>query len=177
VETTPKARKLEQAALWIVVGLFLALSMSWAVYPRVYDHYHPTPPWPGQLDHWFPSNAQLSFLVAALLAVLGFLQIGFRRRLQRDTSRFLFWVFLLLSLGWAVDCWTFSLSIRFWTVNMGMQSNLSHRAYEMSSMLAGYFSRPIVAIGLLNIGLAWFRKRSSRVVPGRVAQSGKRTDS
>jgi hypothetical protein len=61
VEIPPNARKLEQAALWILVGLFLALSMSWAVYPRVYDYYHPTPPWPGQPDNWFPSNAQVVF--------------------------------------------------------------------------------------------------------------------
>jgi hypothetical protein len=166
VEIPPNARKLEQAALWILVGLFLALSMSWSVYPRVYDHYHPTPPWPGELESFGPSNAQLSFLFAVLLAVLGFLQIGFRRQLQRDTSRFLFWVFLLLGLGWAFDYWTFALSTRFWTVELQKQSDQAHRAYEMSSMLAGYFLKPIVAIGLLNIGLAWFRKRSSRIVVG-----------
>jgi hypothetical protein len=166
VETTPKARKLEQAALWIVVGLFLALSMSWAVYPRVYDHYHPTPPWPGEAESFGPSNAQLCFFVAILLAVFGFLQVGFRQRFQRDTSRFLFWVFLVLSVGWAFDYWTFALSTRFWTVELQKQSNQAHRAYEMSSMLAGYFLKPIAAIGLLNIGLAWFRKRGSRIVPG-----------
>jgi hypothetical protein len=166
VEIPPNARNLEQAALWIVVGLFLALSMSWAVYPRVYDHYHPTPPWPGELEIFGPSYAQLSFLPAILLAVLGFLQIGFRRRLQRDTSRFLFWVFLLLGLGWAFDYWTFALSTRFRTVEIEKQSDQAHRAYEMSSTLAGYFLEPIVAIGLLNFGLAWFRKRGSRLVAG-----------
>jgi hypothetical protein len=108
----------------------------------------------------------LSFLVAALLAVLGFLQIRLRRRLQRDTSRFLFWVFLLLSVGWAFDYWTFALSTCFWTVEIGKQSGQAHRAYEMSSMLAGYFLKPIVAIGLLNIGLARFRKRGSRLEAG-----------
>jgi hypothetical protein len=164
VGTLQKAKALERSTLWIVIGLFLALSISWAVYPRVYDHYHPRHPWPGEPEYFGPSNAQLCFFVAILLAFLGFLQIGFRRRLQRDTTRFLFWVFLLLSLGWAINCWTFSLSIRFWTVGIQKQSDQAHRAYEMSSMLAGYFLRPIVSIGLLNIGLAWFRKRGSRIV-------------
>jgi len=140
--------------------------MSWAVYPRVYDHYHPTRPWPGEAESFGPSNAHLSFFVAILLAVLGFLQVGFRQRFQRDASRFLFWVFLLLGLCWAVDYWTFALSTRFWTVGIQEQSDQAHRAYEMSSMLAGYFLKPIVAIGLLNIGLARFRKRGSRLVHG-----------
>jgi hypothetical protein len=33
-------------------------------------------------------------------------------------------------------------------------------------MLAGYFLKPIVAIGLLSIGLARFRKRGSRLEAG-----------
>ena len=62
VEIPPRTRKLEKATLWIVVGLFLALSTSWAVYPRVYDHYHPTPPWPGELKALVPQTRQVVFL-------------------------------------------------------------------------------------------------------------------
>jgi len=69
VQIPPNARKLEQAALCIVIGLFLALSMSWVVYPRVYDHYHPTPPWPGEAESFGFSNAQVSFFVAILLYI------------------------------------------------------------------------------------------------------------
>jgi hypothetical protein len=164
VEISPKAGALERATLWTVVGLFVLLSITWGVYPRVYDHFHPTPPWPGELDNWFPSNAQLTFLVAVLLAGLGCLQIGFRRWFQRDTSRFLFWVFLLLGLGLACDYWTFAIATRFWTVTIQMQSDLAQHAYEMSRMLGGYFLKPIIGIGLLNIGVGLLRKRSSRLV-------------
>ncbi len=134
------------------------LSISWAVYPRVYDHYHPTPPWPGELGNWFPSNAQLSFLVAALLAVLGFVQLGFQRLFKRDTSRFLFWVFLLFGLGLALDNWTFALATRFWTLTT--QSEQAHGAYEVSRKLAPYFLKSTAAVGVLNMGLALLRKRT-----------------
>jgi hypothetical protein len=159
-------RAVEQAILWVVVGLFLALGISWAVYPRIYDRYHSTLPWPGERESFGPSNTQLSFLFAILLAVLGFLQIRLRRLFQRDTSRFLFWVFLLLGLGLAFDLWIFALATRFWTLTIKMQSDQAHRAYEMSRTLAGYFLKLIVAAGLLNIGLAAFRKHRSRLAPG-----------
>jgi hypothetical protein len=111
-------------------------------------------------------DSHTAFLLAVLLAVLGFLQIGFRRWFQRDTSRFLFWVFLLLGLGLAFDYWTLALATRFFSLTDKMQSDQAHRAYEISRMLAGYFLKPIVAIGLLNIGLALLHKRSRRLVPG-----------
>lgn len=47
---TESGGNLERAALWIVIGLFLTLSIIWAAYPRIYDHYHPKPKWPGELD-------------------------------------------------------------------------------------------------------------------------------
>jgi hypothetical protein len=146
--------------LLIVVGLLVVLSISWAVYPRVYGHYNPTPSWPGLPDNWGPSNAQLSFLVATLLAVLGFFQLGFERWFRRGTSRFLFWVFLLLGLVLALDYWTFALAIRFWTFTMNMLSGQARQAYEISRMLAPYFLKAVIAVGVLNIGLAFFRKRS-----------------
>jgi Sec-independent protein secretion pathway component TatC len=105
-------------------------------------------------------------MLAILLAVLGFLQIGFRRWIKGETSRFLFWMFLLLCLGLAFDYWTFAIATRFWTLTIQMQSDQVHRAYEISRMLAGYFLKLIVALGLLNIGLALLRQRSSRPVPG-----------
>jgi hypothetical protein len=161
------ARALEQATLWVVVGLLLALSISWAVYPRVYDHYHPGLLWhPEPAEPSGGSNTQTSFSLAILLAVLGFLQIGFQRWFRRDTSRFLFWVFLVLGLGFAFDYWTFALSTRFWTLTMQLQSDEARRAYETSNKLAPYLFRSMVAIAVLNMGLALFRKRSSRVVPG-----------
>jgi hypothetical protein len=151
VETSPKARALERATLWTVVGLIVLLSITWGVYPRVYDHFHPTPPWPGELDTWFPSNAQSSFLVAVLLAVLGLFQLRLQRWFRRETSRFLFWVFLVLSLGLALDYWTFALAIRFWTLTMKMQSGQARQAYEISNKLAPYFLRSTVAIAVLNM--------------------------
>ena len=149
----------------IVVELFLALSISWGVYERVYDNYHPTAPWPGEPESFRILNLELSFLLAILIAVLGFLQIGFLRWVQRDTSRFLLCVFLLLALGLAFDYLTFALTTRFGTLAVRMQSDQVHRVYEMSSVLGGYFLKPIVAIGLLNIGLALFRKGSRRLMP------------
>ncbi len=135
------------------------LSMSWAIYQRVFNYYHPTPPWPGESYSWFTSNAQSSFSVAIQFAVLGIFQLGFQRWFQRGTSRFLFWVFLLLGLGLALDLWTFALATRFWTINMQMQSEEAHRAYEMSRKLAPYFLMSTAVVGVLNMGLALLRKR------------------
>ena len=161
VETSAKATALEQVMLWIVVGLFVVLSISWAVSPRVYERNHPTPQWPGEIDSFGPSNAELSLLVATLLTVLGFLQLGFRRWFQRETSSLLFWVFLLLGVGLALDHWTFALATRFWTITVQMQSDQARRAYEMSIKLASYFLSSTVAVGVLNIGLALLRRRGS----------------
>jgi hypothetical protein len=76
-------------------------------------------------------------------------------------------VFLLLCLRLAFDNWTFALATRFWTLTtkMQMQSDQARRAYEMSKVVVRYFLKSIVAIGLLNIGLALLRKRGSQVVP------------
>lgn len=152
---------LEQATLWVIVGLFVVLGISWVVYQRVYLHYHPTTAWPGEgYGFVLPSNAQLSFAFGTLLAVLGFFQLRFQRWFQRETFRFLFWAFLLFSLGFALDCWTFALATRFWTLTWNMQSDQARRAYEMSRQLAPYFLKSTVAIGVLNMGLALLRKRT-----------------
>jgi hypothetical protein len=114
----------------------------------------------GEPDNRFSSNAQLSFLVATLLAVLGFVQLCFKRWFKRDTSRFLFWVFLLFGIGLALDHWAFALATRFWTLTMQRQSEQAHRAYEVSRKLAPYFLKSTTAVGVLNMGLALLRKRA-----------------
>jgi hypothetical protein len=45
----------------VVPGLFLALSLTWIIYPRIYEHYHPATPWPGEPEGFGFSNAGLSF--------------------------------------------------------------------------------------------------------------------
>jgi len=153
---------LEQATLWIIVGLFVVLGVSWVVCERVYLHYHPTPAWPGEgYVFALPSNAQLSFLLGTLLAVLGFFQLGFQRWFQRETFSFLFWAFLLFGLCLALDCWTFALATRFWTLTWKMQSDQARRGYEMSRQVAPYFLMSMATVGVLNMGLALLRKRSS----------------
>jgi hypothetical protein len=150
----------ERARLWIVVGFFLVLGLVWIVYPRVYQHYHPIPSWPGDVEDSQISHSKLCFFLVALVAALGILQLRFRRWFQRDASRFLFRVFLLFGLAMAFDFWTFSVATRFWTLTVQMQSDQARRVYETSGLLARYCLKCTVATGLLNVGFAMFRKRT-----------------
>ena len=158
---TESGGNLERAMLWIVIGLFLTLSIIWAAYPRIYDHYHPKPKWPGELDSFGPSIAALNFWRACLLALLGFPQLRLRHCFH-GVSTILFRVFLRLSLGMALDAWAFSFSIRFWTITLKELSPRSRYMFEISRPVWRYVTPTTFAIGLLNIGLAaFYRRRSS----------------
>ncbi|MGA2095953.1 MAG: hypothetical protein ABSH39_06610 [Candidatus Acidiferrum sp.] len=39
-----KSKILEEVALWIVSGLFAALAIAWATFPKIYLHAHPALP-------------------------------------------------------------------------------------------------------------------------------------
>ena len=162
---TAPARRVEQILLWIVIGLFLVLSIAWNVYPRIYYRYHPAPPpWPGQPESFGISNAALCFWFGCFLALLGFLQIRLSCRSHRGSSEVLFWLFLLFGFGAAVGAWIFAVANHFWTLTDKMLLLHQHRAMKIGETFATYGLRSALGAGLLNLGISAFRRRNSSSV-------------
>src|SRR5215470_4514719 len=120
--------RLEQTAFWGVVGLFLLLDLCWIVVPGVYFHYHSVEPWPGA-DYGPPIWWTFLFWIA-LFAGLGFPQLRLLRETGNKAAEFLYWLFLGLSTLCLMDCWIFSLSVRFWTIQGKPWSHSTQVAYE-----------------------------------------------
>ena len=88
-EIPPKAKRFQEIVLGMIVGLFLALCLAWAVYPKIYLHYHPGQPWPVIPQRWVEysdsSPTLVYFFLACTTAALGLWQTRFSRRLGHRT--------------------------------------------------------------------------------------------
>jgi hypothetical protein len=119
-EILPTSKRFEEIVLGIIVGLFLALGVAWAAYPRIYLHDHPGLPWPLVPQRWVEysgSSPTLAyFSLACMTGAFGLWQTRFSRRFGRDSSRILLRLYLLLSLVFVVGSWTFDLGSHFWTI-------------------------------------------------------------
>jgi hypothetical protein len=119
-EIPAKSKCFEEIVLWIIVGLFLALGLAWAAYPRIYLHDHPGLPWPLVPQSWVEysdaSPALAYFFLACMTGAFGLWQTRFSRRFGRDSSTILLRLYLLLSLVFVVGSWTFDLGSHFWTI-------------------------------------------------------------
>jgi hypothetical protein len=162
-EIPPKSRGFDEIVLWIIVGLFLALGVAWAAYPRIYLHYHPGLPWPVVPQRWVAysesSPTLVYFFFACMTAAFGFWQTRFSRSFGRDSSQILLWLYLLFSLVLVVGSWTFDLGSHFWTIPIQKELYQPDRVLEAGRMLVklGVFSSlPVV---FLNFGYALFHRR------------------
>ncbi len=94
----PKSRTNEEVALWIVIGLLLALGVAWEVYPRIYIHYYYSSHGTGSSSSWAsesfgPSPLVRYFFYVWLIGLVGFAQLRFSQWFQRDISKTLMRVF------------------------------------------------------------------------------------
>jgi len=162
-EIPPKSKGFDEIVLWIIVGLFLALGIAWATYPRIYLHYHPGLPWPVVPPRWVEysgsSPTLVYFFLACTTAAFGFWQTRFSRRFGRDSSKILLWLYLLFSLVFVVGSWTFDLGSHFWTISTQKEFYAADGVLEIGRMLVklGVFSS--LGAAFLNVTYSSFRGR------------------
>ncbi len=162
-EIPPKSKGFAEIVLWTVVGLFLALGVAWAAYPKIYVHYHPGLAWPVVPESWrdYSGSSPLLvyFFLACWTAACGFWQLRFSQWFGRDSSRSLLWLYLLFSFVAVAGSWTFALGSQFWTMTVQKESYEADRVLEVGRILVklGLFSS--LGAALLNVGYSLVRGR------------------
>jgi hypothetical protein len=163
LEIPPKSKDLDEIVLRIVVGLFLALGIAWAIYPRIYLHYHPGLAWPVVPRRWrdyADSSPELVyFLLACMTAAFGLWQTRFSRKFGRDSSKILSWLYLLFSFVFVVGSWTFDLGSHFWTISIQNDFYEPDRALQIGRLLVKFGVFSSVGAALLNVTYGSFRGR------------------
>ena len=162
-EIPPKSKSFEEIVLWIVVGLFLALAIAWATYPRVYVHNHPGLPWPVIPERWKPysdsSPTLVYFFLACMTAAFSLWQTSFSRSFGRDSSKLLSRLYLLFSLVFVVGSWTFDLGSHFWTIPIQNGFYAPDRVLEVGRVLVKWGVYASLAAAFLNVTYSSFHER------------------
>ncbi len=156
-----KSKRFDEIVLWILVGLFLALGIAWAAYPRTYLHYHPGLAWPVIPQRWRlysdSSPALVYFFLACMTAAFGIWQTRFSRHFGRESSRILSWLYLLCSLVFVVGSWTFDLGSHFWTIPIQNEFYAPDRVLEIGRLLVKFGVYSSLAAAFLNVTYSSFR--------------------
>ena len=162
-EIAPKSNGLEEIVLGMIVGLCLALCIAWAAYPRIYLHYHPGLPWPVIPQRWVEyadsSPTLVYFFLACMTAAFGLWQTRFSRRLGRDSSKLLTWLYLLFSLVFVVGSWTFDLGSHFWRFPILNDLYQADRTLEIGRIFIKWGLYASLATAFLNVTYSSFRGR------------------
>jgi hypothetical protein len=160
-----KSKALDEAALWIVIGLLLALGVAWEAYPRIYIHYYYSPHGTGSSSSWAnesfgPSPIVRYFFYACLIGFAGFAQLHFSQWFQRDVPKGLLRAFLFACFVMLAGMWTFALANRFWTVQFhpGALQQVE-RTMHMGGTVAVLGLWSSLAAALLNLAYGLVRKR------------------
>jgi len=156
-----KAKALDEAALWLAIALFLALGIAYVAYPAYYYQHHPRPMipiHPVASSVWaYPTLVY--FFFAVLTALFGFLQTRFSRWYRRESSRLLFWIFLLSTLAVIAGSWHYALAIRFWTLATKDELLAAIPEMQKGGPLLLWSFRLSFAAAVLNVGYALLHKR------------------
>ena len=162
-EIPPKSRGFDEIVLLIIVGLFLALAIAWAAYPRIYLHRHPGLLWPVIPQRWVEysdtSPTLVYFFLACMTAAFGFWQTRFSRRFGRDSSKILSRLYLLFSLVFVVGSWTFDLGSHFWTIPIQDGFYAPDRVLEVGRVLVKWGVYASLAAAFLNVTYSSFHER------------------
>ena len=158
-----KPKGFDGIVLWIVVGLILALGIAWIAYPRIYLHNHPGAAWPVIPQRWRThSNSSPSlvyFFFACMTAAFGFWQIRFHKRLGRDSSQILSWLYLFFSLVFVAGSWTFDLGSHFWAISMQNEFYPPDRVLEIGRILIKLGLYSSLGAAVLNVNYGGFSER------------------
>jgi len=161
----PQSKGLDELVLWIVIGLFLALGMAWAVYPKIYLHYHPGLPWPVIPQRWRPYSdsapALVYFFLASMTAAFGIWQTRFSRHFGRESSQILSWLYILCSLVFVTGSWTFDLGSHFWTIPIQNEVYPPDGVLEIGRILVKWGLYSSLAAAFLNATYSSFRPIAS----------------
>ncbi len=157
------SKRSDEAALWAVVGLFLALAIAWAIYPKIYLHNHPGLSWPVIPQRWVAysdsSPTLVYFFLACMTAGFGLWQTRFSYKLGRDSSRILLWLYLLASQIFVAGSWTFDLGSHFWTMPIQNGFYAPDRVLEVGRILVKWGLYASLAAAFLNVTYSSFRQR------------------
>lgn len=153
----------DEAVLWTIVGLFLALGLAWVIYPRIYAHSHPGLSWPVIPQRWVEysdsSPVLVYFFLACMTAGFGLWQTRFSHRLGRDSSRTLLWLYLFASQIFVAGSWTFDLGSHFWTMPIQNGFYAPDRVLEVGRILVKLGLYTSLAAAFLNVTYSSFRQR------------------
>ena len=162
-EAPLKSKALDEIILWTIVALLLALAIAWAIYPRIYVHNHPGLPWPVIPQRWVAysdsSPSLVYFFLACITAGFGLWQTRFSRRLGRDSSQILLWLYLLFSSVFVIGSWTFDLGSHFWTFPILNDLYAADRVLEIGRILVKWGLYASLAAAFLNVTYSSFRER------------------
>jgi hypothetical protein len=160
-EIPAESERLGETVLWIVVGLFLALGIAWAIYPKVYLHNHPGLAWPVIPQRWREyadsSPTLVYFFLACMTAGFGLWQTRFSRHFGRDSSRVLSWLYLFSSLVFVAGSCTFDLGSHFWTIPMQNEFYAPDHILEIGRILVKWGVYSSLAVAFLNVTYSSFR--------------------
>lgn len=139
----------------MAVGLFLALGLAWAIYPKIYLNSHPGLAWPVIPRRWREysdaSPTLVYFFLACMTAGFGLWQTRLSRKFGRDSSMILLWLYLLLSLVFVAGSWTFDLGSRCWTIPIQNEVYPPDRILEVGRILVKYGLYSSLAAAFLNV--------------------------
>jgi len=162
-----KSKALDEAALWLAIALFMALGIAYVAYPAYYYQHHPRPMvpiHPVASSVWaYPTLVY--FFFASLTALFGFLQTRFRRWYGRESSRLLFWLFLLSTLVVTAGSWHYALAIRFWTLATKDELLAAVPELQKVAPFLMWSFRLSFASAVLNVGYAILHKPQDKGYP------------
>ena len=156
----------DKACLWAIVGSFVVLSLAWAIYPEMHATRGLLQSQNSTLQSWgyepTPTFQPLkSFLVAALVGILGFLQLHFGSPRIRLIPKILFRLFLCLCAVVLVDAGYLAIATRFWTV-WGSAIGSANTMISRTGPISIFCLKFGVAVGLFNVAILVFLGRQGR---------------
>lgn len=151
------------------------MGIAYVAYPAYYYQHHPRPMipiHPVASTVWaYPTLVY--FFLAGLTVLSGFLQTRFSRWYGRESSRLLYWIFLLSTLVIIAGSWHYALAIRFWTLATKDELLAAIPELQKGGPLLLWSFRLCFTAALLNVGYAILHKPQDKGYPGKRRKAAK----